>query len=270
MPRTSHTIEKFRALVWNHYRREGRHTLPWRTFPRSLPAGRRAYAIVVSEVMLQQTQVARVLIFYPKFLKRFPSFHALAHAPRRAILRHWQGLGYNRRAVALHELAKKIVREYAGILPRDPSQLEKLPGLGPTTAGSIAAFAFNHPAVFVETNIRRVFIRHFFPRARRVTEQSIKDLVAHTLPPRKSRAWYSALMDYGTWLTTHTKNPNRRHAKYRRQPKFEGSSRELRGKIVRYFLSHPHANAHTVARALKEPTPRVRQTLTTLKREGIL
>lgn len=256
--------------MWNHYRHKGRHTLPWRVFPQSLPAGRRAYRIVVSEVMLQQTQVARVLIFYPKFLKRFPSFHALARAPRREILRHWQGLGYNRRAVALHELAKKIVRKHAGILPHDPSQLEKLPGLGPATAGSIAAFAFNRPVVFVETNIRRVFIHHFFPHAKRVTERSIEDLVARTLPPRKSRAWYSALMDYGAWLAMHMENPNRRHEKYRRQPKFKGSSRELRGKILRYVLAHPRAVPRTIAHTLGESLPHVKRVRTTLEKEGFL
>lgn len=263
------TIQKFRALVWNHYRREGRRALPWRIFPRSLPAGRRAYQIVVSEIMLQQTQVARVLIFYQKFLRRFPSFRMLAKAPRREVLRQWQGLGYNRRAVSLHQLSKQITSKYAGKLPHDPKALGKLPGLGSATVGSVAAFAFNLPVPFVETNIRRVFLHHFFPRSKKVREEKILALVEQTLPATRAREWYSALMDYGAWLAKRTRNPNRRHAHYRRQPAFAGSSRELRGKIVKHLLTHPHTRVASLARIFSEPLPRVKKTLAALKKEGL-
>lgn len=268
--RVSPDVRKFRALVWRHYRRAGRHALPWRVFPRSLPADRRAYRIVVSEVMLQQTQVARVILFYPKFLKQFPSFRVLAAAPRREVLKAWQGLGYNRRAVSLHRLAGEIVRNYRGKLPRDPALLEELPGLGAATAGAVASFAFNAPAPFIETNIRRAFLHHFFPRRSEVGEKEIIALVAETLPRKHSREWYYALMDYGSWLAKEEPNPNRRAARYRRQPKFEGSARELRGKIVRYVLAHAHASVRVVAQKLNEPIPRVQKTLAALKREGIL
>lgn len=253
----------FRALIWRFYRRTGRHALPWRKT-------RNPYHVAVSEMMLQQTQVARVRMFYPKFLKRFPSFRALAHASRREVLTEWQGLGYNRRAVALHRLAHEVVAKYKGKLPRDLTLLLDLPGIGRATAGSILAFAFNIPTPFIETNIRRVFIYHFFPRKKRVTEGEILALVHNTLDRENPREWYSALMDYGAWLAKQTKNPNRKYVRYRRQPKFEGSSRELRGKIVRYFLQHPRANAHTIAHTLKEPLPRVAKTLAILKREGII
>lgn len=268
--RVSPDVRKFRALIWRHYRRAGRHALPWRVFPRSLPAGRRAYRIAISEIMLQQTQVARVLLFYPKFLKQFPSFRALAAAPRREVLKAWQGLGYNRRAVSLHRLAGEIVHNYKGKLPRDSALLEELPGLGAATVGAILAFAFNIPTPFVETNIRRAFLHHFFPRRSEVREKEIIALVAKTLPRNHSREWYYALMDYGSWLAKREPNPNRRAARYRRQPKFEGSSRELRGKMVKYLITHPRTDVRGLARALKEPAPRVRQALATLKREEIL
>lgn len=259
---SSKSVQKFRSLVWNHYRREGRHALPWRHT-------RDPYAIVVSEVMLQQTQVARVFKFYAKFLERFPSFRALTHTPRREVLKAWQGLGYNRRAVSLHRLAGEISKKYKGKLPHTREELEKIPGIGPATAGSILAFAFNAPVYFVETNIRRAMLHHFFPRARKVGEKAIMDLVVRTLPKKNPRAWYYALMDYGSALATRVENPNRRLAAYRPQPKFKGSSRELRGNIVRYLLSHPRSDVRTLSRVLRVPLTRAAHTLAALKKEGL-
>lgn len=256
-------VQKFRTLVWNHYRREGRHALPWRH-------ARNPYRIAVSEVMLQQTQVARVLSFYPKFITQFPSFHALAKAPRREVLRAWQGLGYNRRAVALQRLAQDIVKHHRGKLPRDRRSLEALPGLGRATAGSILAFAYDISTPFIETNIRRAFLHYFFPHARNVREEEILSLVEKTLPKKHARKWYYALMDYGNWLVKHTPNPNRRHARYRTQPKFAGSQRELRGKILRYLLAHPRTPSHALAKILEAPAPRVKRAYDALKKEGLV
>jgi A/G-specific adenine glycosylase len=256
-------VNEFRALVWNHYRRAGRHALPWRNT-------RDPYHIVVSEVMLQQTQVARVLSFYSKFIKAFPSFRALAEAPRREILRQWQGLGYNRRAVALQRLAVEIIRKNRGALPRDRAALERLPGIGPATAGSILAFAFNKPAPFLETNVRRAFIHHFFPKRRGVTERELKKLAAATLDRKNPRAWYYALMDYGSWLVKQVPNPNRRHARYRRQPKFSGSTRELRGKVLRELLGRPRLSPRALALKLREPLPRILRTLAALEKERLV
>lgn len=250
-------------MVWRHYRRAGRHTLPWRRT-------RDPYRVVVSEVMLQQTQVVRVLKFYPRFLARFPSFRALARAPRREVLRLWQGLGYNRRAVALHRLAREVVARHRGALPRHPEALEALPGVGPATAGAIAAFAFNTAVPFIETNIRRAIIFHFFPRASRVSESAVLAVARAVLVRTRPREWHYALMDYGAWLAARTENPNRRHEGYRRQPKFRGSSRELRGEVVRYVLAHPRATAREVARALGKPLTRVGLALAALRREGVL
>lgn len=256
-------VPVFRALVWRHYRRSGRHALPWRRT-------RNPYRIAVSEIMLQQTRVARVLRFYPKFLKRFPSFRALARAPRREVLAAWQGMGYNRRAVALHRLAGEIIIRHRGKLPRDPARLARLPGIGPATAGAVAAFAFDIPSPFLETNIRRAIIHHFFPRRAEVRERDLFAVAARILDRTRPRAWHYALMDYGSWLATQTKNPNRRSARYRRQPPFKGSSRELRGKIVREFLARSSMAPRALARALGVPLPRVRRAFADLKEEGLV
>ena len=183
---------KFRRTVLEHYRASKRD-LPWRRT-------RDAYRILVSEVMLQQTQVARVQTFYENFIKKFPSFATLARSKKSDVLRAWQGLGYNRRALALKELAVIIVKKYGSKLPRDRKTLESLPGVGPYTAGAVRAFAWGQPDVFIETNIRRVFIHFFFPRRKKVSDREILLLVEKTLDRRDVRAWYFALMDYGAML----------------------------------------------------------------------
>ncbi len=146
-------MRAFRELVWDFYRVHGRD-LPWRSVVTP-------YGVFVSEIMLQQTQVGRVLTMYPKFLERFGSFEALAGAPVNEVLLAWQGMGYNRRALWLQRAAQIVVEDFGGVLPRDPVVLERLPGIGANTAGSVAAFAYDVPVVFIETNIRRVFIHHF-------------------------------------------------------------------------------------------------------------
>ncbi|MBI2625725.1 A/G-specific adenine glycosylase, partial [Candidatus Parcubacteria bacterium] len=147
---------QFRKLIWSWYRRNGRHDLPWRTT-------RDPYRILVSEIMLQQTQAGRVIPAYRAFTSAFPTVRALARAPLARVLRVWQGLGYNRRALHLKRLAETVIREHGGRLPADPSLLRKLPGVGPATAGAVAVFAFNARAAFLETNIRRVYLHFFFP-----------------------------------------------------------------------------------------------------------
>ena len=194
--------------------------------------------------MLQQTQVARVEGFYKKFLKQFPDFKALAKADTASVLNAWQGLGYNRRALALKKTAEVVVKEYRGNLPADREELEKLPGIGRGTSGSLMAFAFNKPAIFIETNIRRVFIQFFFPRARKaVTDVAIERYMECTINKKHPREWYWALMDYGAAMATRKqdgeifKNPNQKSAHYKKQCAFRGSDREARGKIVRYLLT---------------------------------
>ena len=219
-------VKRFRRRVWAHDRRHYR-SLPWRET--SDP-----YAILVSEVMLQQTQVTRVGNYYGRFLARFPAPEPLAAAPLAAVLELWSGLGYNRRALALQRAAGAVVREHGGVIPADRDALLALPGVGPATAGALLAFAFGRPAVFIETNIRRVFIAEFFPAAATVSDTALLPLVARTLDRRRPRRWYYALMDWGAALgQKRAGNPNRRSAHYSRQSPFAGSRRELRGRVIR-------------------------------------
>jgi A/G-specific adenine glycosylase len=222
-------IQAFREVVWRHYREHGR-ALPWRetTDP---------YEILVSEVMLQQTQVSRVLSKYQEFLTAFPDVGTLAAAPLKKILEVWQGLGYNRRALALHRLARVVTEQHDGAIPSDVDTLKELPGIGHATASAVCAFAFNQPVVFVETNIRAVFIHHFFAEGTKVKDGDIVRLVAETLDSGNPREWYWALMDYGVMLKERFGNPSRRSAHHVTQPPFEGSTRQLRGRILRILAS---------------------------------
>ena len=223
-------VVRFRRRVCWHGRRHYR-SLPWRDTGDP-------YAILVSEMMLQQTQVARVLGHYARFLARFPDPATLAAAPLAAVLERWSGLGYNRRAQALHRTAGVLVREHGGALPPDRDALLRLPGVGPATAGALQAFAFARPAVFIETNIRRVFLHQFFPAAAAVPDAALLPLVARTVDRRQPRRWYYALMDWGAALGRRTGNPNRRSAHYSRQTPFAGSRRELRGRVLRLLTEH--------------------------------
>ncbi len=218
----------FKRLIRSWYRRHGRHDLPWRKT-------RDPYRILVSEVMLQQTQVSRVLAKYREFLRSFPNLRALARAPLSRVFRAWQGMGYNRRVLYLKRLAEIATREHGGKIPRDPAALRRLPGIGPATAGAVAAFAFGRRMAFLETNIRRVYLHSFFPRRKRVGDAEILGKIWATLPRRNIRAWYYALMDYGALALRPARgfrNPNRRSGHYRRQPAFGGSSRQARGLIL--------------------------------------
>ncbi len=219
-------VKKFRAAVWRHYRRNGRHRLPWRQT-------RDPYKILVSEIMLQQTQVERVTPFYKNFLQRFPTVQALARSPLSSALRQWQGLGYNRRAKHLREAAKEIVTRHRGIFPTSVEDLEALPGIGPYTARAVAAFAYGQDVVVVETNIRTAVIHHFFPGKKKINDRDIEKVLARALPKGRAREWYGALMDYGAYLKRSGVSHNARSVAYARQSKFSGSLREARGAILR-------------------------------------
>ncbi len=147
-------IRKFQKTIYRYYGKYGR-TFPWRMT-------HNPYHILISEIMLQQTQVQRVMGKYEPFINAFPDFSSLARAPLRLILKQWQGLGYNRRAIALKLISRRIMEEFHGELPSSVETLMTLPGIGRATASAISAFAFHIPSVFIETNIRRVFIHGFF------------------------------------------------------------------------------------------------------------
>lgn len=256
------TQAAFRKHIWSWYRQNGRHHLPWRRT-------RDPYAIFVSEVMLQQTQVSRVLKAYPKFLRSFPTVAALAAAPLANVLRAWQGMGYNRRAAYLKRAAAAIVKDHAGRVPDDPEALRRLPGIGPATAGAISAFAFNRRVVFIETNIRRVYLHWFFSGRPNVRDVEISRKVARTMPRRDPRRWYWALMDYGSSGLKGLSNPNRMSAHYTAQPPFAGSRRELRGRIIRSLTASTLTRRQLTRRLSCQPR-RVGQALRDLSAEGLL
>lgn len=219
--------------------------------------------------MLQQTQVPRVVSKYREFLRAFPTFRALAVSSPARVLKVWQGLGYNRRALMLQRCAQTVVQDYKGRLPRGYEALKKLPGVGPYTAGAVLAFAFDVPHPIIETNIRRVYIHHFFPKRRNVSDREILSLVTRHLSVVSSpRDWYGALMDYGTSLAADVPNPNRRSRHYTRQSAFEGSLRQLRGKIIRH-LTHNGAVEHASLTVLMGDT-RTGSVVAALEKEGFV
>jgi len=232
---------QFRDIVWAHYQQKGRHDLPWRAH--EVDGGFDAYKIMVSEVMLQQTQVARVIPKYYEFIKQFSDVSVLAMAMQGEVLKVWSGLGYNRRAKFLHLAAKEIVDHYGGTFPSTIKEQSSLPGIGINTAGAICVYAFNQPVVFIETNIRSVFIHHFFAGQANVTDQQILEMVQQTLDEKQPREWYWALMDYGSYLKQTVPNPNKQSRHYIKQSKFQGSRRQLRGQVLRLLSDHPYPKA---------------------------
>jgi A/G-specific adenine glycosylase len=215
-------VAKFRRIVWAHYKKSGRHDLPWRKT-------HDLYRTLVSEVMLQQTQVERVIPFYKAFIRRFPTAKKLAHASLAEVLKNWQGLGYNRRAKMLHQAAKELAtHKFTTIV-----ELETLSGVGPYTARAIAAFVFNEDTAVIETNIRTVIIHHFFPEKKKVSDAEIEKILLEVLPKGKAREWYSALMDYGAHLKRSGISHNVRSTQHVKQSRFTGSLREARGAILR-------------------------------------
>ncbi len=241
------SISDFNTIIWKYYAAHGR-LFEWRHADDP-------YKIFISEVMLQQTQTARVAIKYPQFLAAFPSFEALANASLKDVLLQWQGMGYNRRGMYLQRAAQTIVQEHAGQLPNDPDILVTLPGIGKATAASICAFAFNNPTIFIETNIRAVFIHFFFHGRDDVHDNEIMSLVQAALDQEHARDWYYALMDYGVMLKKTIVNPSRKSKHHTKQSKFEGSDRQIRGMILRILTQHdtPISYDSLIDQLQKEP-----------------
>lgn len=252
---TPEVIARFRDLIYGYYEKEGR-TFPWRKTDDP-------YHILVSEVMLQQTQTSRVLAKYGAFLAAFPTLASLAAAPQREVLAAWQGLGYNRRALNLHRAARITVDEHEGALPDSIEELIKLPGVGPDTAGAIMALAFNRPVVFIETNIRAVCHYVFFPDAP-LKDKDLRPLVAATLDRENPRRWYFALYDYGAML----KRERLAGPVKSRQTRFEGSDRQVRGAVLRLLLARRDVAESELPGLLGEPAERVDRIAGQLRDEG--
>jgi len=255
-------VRAFQEKIYSHYNTRGRD-LPWRKKPDP-------YRVLVSEIMLQQTQVERVIEKFQEFLEAFPDFNALADAPLPRLLRIWQGMGYNRRALALKALAQKVVAVHRGRLPHETEKLIALPGIGPYTAGAIAAFAFNRPVVFMDTNIRRVYIHEFFQDRDDIHDDEIIPFLERTMDTEHPRKWYNALMDYGTMLKKGQVNPNRRSAHYMRQSPFENSNRQVRGKILKVLVTESQLSAAQIVKRTCMDTERVKANLTKLTEEGFI
>ncbi len=224
------------------------------------------YAIIVSELMLQQTQVQRVISKYIEWMRLFPTFKKLSQASNAQILTAWQGLGYNRRALYLKKMADTITHEYKGKIPED---LEILKGIGPNTAAAVYAYAFNKPVTFIETNIRTVYIHHFFKKEEKVSDKELIPLIQKTVDQKNPREWYWALMDYGTHLKQTVGNISTRSKSYTKQKAFKGSSRQTRASIVAYILKEEKTTEHNILKNIQS-THDVRKIITSLISEGFL
>lgn len=239
-----HSLQQFQDEVWKYYDQHGRHGLAWRLpgLAYGTGGGFDPYKIMVSELMLQQTQVSRVVPKYQQFLELFPTIRALAVAPLGDVLVAWQGLGYNRRAKYLWQAAQMVENKMGGVFPHGQKELARLPGVGVNTAGAIMAYAYDKPVVFVETNIRTVYIHHFFDDEEGVADKDILELVRQSvagLQDGGARNWYWALMDYGTHIKQTHGNKSRASKSYVKQPAFEGSRRKVRGAAVRFLSRQP-------------------------------
>ena len=260
---SARTREAFRQRVYAHFHIHGRD-FPWRMT-------RNPYEILVSEIMLQQTQAGpRTIGKYEAFLERFPTVDDLAAASLAEVLAVWQGLGYNRRAKALQESARAIVEQHDGMVPRTSAELEALPGVGPYTAAAVLAFAFNTPSIVLETNVRTAFIHDFFKEEGVVHDRDIIPLIEATLDRDNPRVWYQALMDYGASLKKEKGNASRRSKHYVKQTPFKGSSREVRGAIIRLLVQETKLSAHALATRSNHDIADITTQLTRLVAEGLV
>jgi len=255
-------IAAFRRAVLELYEREGRD-FAWRrtTDP---------WAILVSEVMLQQTQTARVALKYDAWMTRFPNAASLAAASTADVYDAWRGLGYNSRGLRLRACAALCVEKYSGVPPVDERLLLELPGVGRYTARAVLAFAYGISSAFLETNIRAALIFHFFPKQERVSDRALEAIAASLLSGNDPRTWYYALMDYGAWLKKREPNPARKAAAYARQSRFEGSVRQARGAILRIIAAGGQASLEQVAAEAGIDYGRATKAAAGLLRDGLI
>lgn len=259
---TSSRILQFQKLILNHYRRHGRN-LPWRKTCDP-------FHIFVSELMLQQTQVDRVIPKYNEFIRLFPDIKALAQAPLHSILKAWSGLGYNRRALSLKKSAEYLVKNSQAAMPETYEELVQLPGIGPYTASAICVFACNQPRAFIETNIRAVYIHFFFPGHQSVNDSDILPLVEKTLYAKNPRKWFNALMDYGVMVKKLHENPGRKSAHHTKQSPFKGSGREIRGLIIKTLLKLSACTETTLMQHIEKDRDKAKKILQQLQDEGFI
>lgn len=251
------TITKFQRKVFTFYENHKRK-LPWRTT-------HDPYKILLSELMLQQTQVNRVITYYRAWIQKWPTIRHLATASRYEVLQAWMGLGYNTRAINLQKAAKRIVTEFEGNIIQAMEHCERIPGVGRYTSQAVLIFATNANRVTVDTNIRRIFI-HEFNLPENISDKTLWELAERCLPKGRSRDWHNALMDYGALHLTSQKTGIKPKT---RQPRFEGSDRQLRAHIIRMLLQNdePFVN---IKKTLSVDTIRLQRILEKLCSEEIL
>jgi A/G-specific adenine glycosylase len=285
-------IAEFREIVLSHYRQAGRK-FPWRFAD--------PWGVMVSEFMLQQTRTERVIPYWENWMKLWSQPKALADASMEAALRAWSGLGYNRRCRYLKDSAAIIAGENNGRVPETPQALLLRPGVGPYMSAAIACFAYNFPAVFIETNIRSAVIHNFFPNRNDVRDSEIIPILEAALEcsapqprpqvvepevrgsllapqprpqvegsPLEPRTWHYALMDYGAFLKKTTTNPSRRSAHYTRQSPFSGSFRQARGKVIKALVSIGRCGAEELKRASGLEEEKLYEVLEKLKKESFV
>jgi A/G-specific adenine glycosylase len=233
------------------------------------------YAILVSEIMLQQTQTARVERYFDEWMRRFPTVADLADAPIAEVLAAWAGLGYNRRALALKRAAEQVCAEFDGVLPVTEAELLSLPGVGPATAAALLAFAYNKPAVYLETNVRSVLLHEFFPETDGVADTKLRSLLTEINERIRARGidardWNYALLDYGAYLKKTGPNPSRRSKHHSRQSPYEGSRRQKRARLLEAVLETPGQTTETLARSLGCDSTLTESILSDLAAEGFL
>ena len=251
----------FVKLVWDYYAKHKR-SLPWRD--KNITNNFSLYPIVVSEIMLQQTQVNRVVKKYADFLKQFPTWDALAQAPLADVLVAWQGLGYNRRAKYLHDIAKNISQKNPTM---DEAGLTALPGIGSNTACAILVYCKNEPHTFIETNIRSVLIHHYFKNQKNVTDRMIAKQLNKVIDVKQPREWYWALMDYGTFIKATHGNNTKQSKHYTKQSVFAGSNRQIRGGVLRLLATKGPQTKKQLKAQFDE---RIDTVLQTLQAEGLI
>lgn len=292
---TSRNVQKFQNEILTYYK-DNKRTMVWRDI--SNP-----YKIFVSEMMLQQTQVERVKIKYVEFIKKFPTIKSVALADKNEILKTWQGLGYNRRALFIKRVCEEIISKHKGIFPKDFKTLQTLPGIGPSTAGAICAFAYNQPVFFIETNVRTVLLHFFFKNKEKVSDIEIMNVLKKATPyasarhPRVDRDpeiklldsrlrgnddpivttpkdWYYALYDYGTFLKKSLgKNKTKLHQKskhHTKQSKFEGSFRQKRAQVLKLKLSNSHISDTEILNKLTLSPQELEDVIISLDRDGLI
>lgn len=260
---TAALIKQFQSLVFPYYQPPLVRDLPWRKTDDP-------YAILVSEIMLQQTQVPRVIEKYKTWIKRFPTVYELEKVGFDVVLPYWLGLGYNRRAMYLHRMAYDIVHNHRGVFPTSPEALQRLPGVGHYTARAICVYAYNQPLPLIETNVRTVYIYHFFPNSEIVSDEELLPLVLDTLDYEHPRAWFNALMDYGTEIKMKLPNPSRKSNQYTKQSPLKGSIREVRGWILRQLASSDYLTIATMNKVFAADTDRVTKAWQGLVRDGLV